>query len=28
MTRSLHIVWGPISIVTYYSVKRHSFQAL
>ncbi|MCU1318184.1 MAG: hypothetical protein JWN63_3506 [Candidatus Acidoferrum typicum] len=28
VTRSLHIVWGPISIVTYYSVKRHSFQAL
>ena len=28
MTRSLHIVWGPISIVTYYSVNRHSLQAL
>ena len=28
MTRSLHIVWAPIFIVTYYSVKRHSLQAL
>jgi len=28
VTRNLHIVWGPISIVTYYSVKRHSLQAL
>jgi len=28
VTRSLHIVWAPMSIVTYYSVKRHSLQAL
>src|SRR5467141_4269323 len=28
MTRSVHAVWGPVSIVTYYSVKRHSLQAL
>jgi hypothetical protein len=28
MTRSVHAVWGPASIVTYYSVKRHSLQAL
>ena len=28
VTRSVHVVWGPISIVTYYSVKRHSLQAL
>jgi hypothetical protein len=26
--RSLHVVWAPISIVTYYSVKRHSLQAI
>ena len=26
MTRSLHVVWGPISIISYYSVKRHSLQ--
>ena len=28
VTRSFHIVWAPIFIVTYYSVKRHSLQAL
>ncbi len=28
VTRSSHIVWRPISIVMYYSVKCHSLQAL